>query len=153
MEYQYVVKVENGNVKLYKSNGSYIRPICSGAVSAIVAGNEVHCTMANGRVRIYNVNGSYLREILSCVPWPSCDRHAGIASAAKHLLPVALATIPKLAGCDQICHTPRNILSDRHAPTAFRDMFHLRITSSRNKNISSRIMLNKRLAIPQSNTL
>ena len=60
---QYVVKVENGNVKLYKSNGSYQCQICSGAVSAVVSGDEVHCTMSNGRVKIYGVNGSYKREI------------------------------------------------------------------------------------------
>ena len=60
---QYVVKVEGGNVKLYKSNGSYQRQICTGAVSAVVAGDEVHVTVANGHVKIYGVNGSYKRQI------------------------------------------------------------------------------------------
>lgn len=59
----YVVKVENGNVKLYKSNGSYQRTICSGAQSAVVSGDEVHVTMKDGKVKIYGVNGSYKRTI------------------------------------------------------------------------------------------
>jgi hypothetical protein len=59
----YVLKIEGGNAKLYKSNGSYVRQICSGVQSGVVSGDEVHLTMQDGKVKIYGVNGSYKRTI------------------------------------------------------------------------------------------
>lgn len=59
----YVLKVENGNAKLYKSNGSFVRTICSDAQSGVVSSDEVHVTMKNGKVKIYGVNGSFKRTI------------------------------------------------------------------------------------------
>jgi len=59
----FVVKIENGRVKLYKSNGVYVREICSNASSAVVSGDEVHVTMKDGKVKIYGVNGVYKRTI------------------------------------------------------------------------------------------
>lgn len=59
----YVLKVENGNAKLYKSNGSFVRSICSEAQSGVVSGDEVHVTTKDGRVKIYGVNGSFKRTV------------------------------------------------------------------------------------------
>ena len=63
MSDNYVVKIENANVKLYKSNGAYQRHICDKAKSAVVSGDEVHVTTVDGKVKIYGVNGSYKRMI------------------------------------------------------------------------------------------
>ena len=60
----YVIKIDGGHAKLYKSNGSYQRTIGdSGAKNAVISGDEVHVTMNNGKVKIYGVNGSYKRTI------------------------------------------------------------------------------------------
>jgi hypothetical protein len=59
----YVLKVESANTKLYKSNGSLVRTIGSGAQSGVVSGDEVHVTMKDGKVKIYGVNGSFKRTI------------------------------------------------------------------------------------------
>jgi hypothetical protein len=61
----YVCTVEGGNAKIYNSsNGSHIRTVCSGAISGVVSGDEVHVTMSNGQVRIYNLStGSHIRTI------------------------------------------------------------------------------------------
>lgn len=59
----YVIKIENGNAKLYKSNGNYIRTMCSGAKSGLVSGDEVQVTMLDGKVKIYAMNGNYKRTI------------------------------------------------------------------------------------------
>lgn len=60
----YVIKVENGNAKLYKSNGAFVRSLCSGAQSGVVSGDEAHVTMKDGKVKIYGVkNGDFKRTI------------------------------------------------------------------------------------------
>ena len=61
----YVAKAEKNRVKIYKSNGSYVRTIMPGGEvqSAVINGDEVHITLKNGRVKIYGVNGSYKRTI------------------------------------------------------------------------------------------
>jgi len=59
----YVVKIVGGNAKLYKSNGTFIRTVCSGAQSGVVSGDEVHVTMKDGKVKIYGVNGGFKRTI------------------------------------------------------------------------------------------
>jgi len=61
----YVAKVEGNKVKIYKSNGSYVRTIYPGGnvKLAVVSGEEVHITMQNGKIKIYGVNGSYKRTI------------------------------------------------------------------------------------------
>ena len=59
----YVAKMTGGSVHIYKSNGSYVRSLVSGATAAVVQGDEVHVTMPDGRVRIYGVNGVLKRSI------------------------------------------------------------------------------------------
>ena len=59
----YVVKLNRGAVQLFRSNGAYVRTVCSGAASAVVQGHEVHVTLPTGQVRIYGVDGSYKRTI------------------------------------------------------------------------------------------
>jgi hypothetical protein len=60
----YVCKVENGEAKVYKSNGSHYRTLCRDAISGVVSGDEVHVTMSDGKVRIYNLStGSHIRTI------------------------------------------------------------------------------------------
>jgi hypothetical protein len=58
-----IAKIQN-NGQVYISNGSHIRTVCSGAISGVVSGDEVHVTMSNGQVRIYNLStGSHIRTI------------------------------------------------------------------------------------------
>ncbi len=59
----HVVKVINGRVLLYKSNGVLQRTLTSGATSAVVQSDEVHVSMRDGRVRIYRFNGTLIRII------------------------------------------------------------------------------------------
>lgn len=59
----HVVKVINGRVLLYQSNGVLLRTLTSGATSAVVQFDEVHVTMPDGRVRIYCLNGVLIRII------------------------------------------------------------------------------------------
>ncbi|MEI6052906.1 MAG: IceA2 protein [Opitutaceae bacterium] len=59
----HVVKVTNGRVLLYQSNGVLQRTITSGAASAVVQSDEVHVTMPDGRVRLYRLNGVLIRTI------------------------------------------------------------------------------------------
>ncbi len=58
-----VIKVSAGQVRLHHSNGTFIRPIASGAKSAVLQGEEVHVAMPDGRVRIYALSGTYKRTI------------------------------------------------------------------------------------------
>jgi hypothetical protein len=59
MAEQLIAKVVDGKVSLVTSNGSVrSAQICVGAVSAVVSGDEVHCTMKNGKVQIHSFNGS-----------------------------------------------------------------------------------------------
>jgi hypothetical protein len=59
----YVIKVSAGQVRLHHSNGTFIRPIATGAKSAVLQGEEVHVVMPDGRVRIYASSGTYKRTI------------------------------------------------------------------------------------------
>ena len=59
----YALKVAGGQVRLYKTNGTFARPIVSGAKSAVLQGDEVHATMQDGKVRIHSVSGTYKRTI------------------------------------------------------------------------------------------
>ena len=58
-----VVKIVNGDVRLYAASGNYLRTLCSGGVSAVVQGDQVHVTRADGTVRVYTTSGHYLRTI------------------------------------------------------------------------------------------
>ena len=59
------VKVENGNVKAYGANGSFLRTIgTGGAVSAVANGDVISVTKSNGRIELYDANtGSFKRSI------------------------------------------------------------------------------------------
>jgi len=59
----YSVKVENGYVKLFKSNDNFDRHICGNAVGAEVKGNEVHVTMKDNKVKVYSVKGFYKKTL------------------------------------------------------------------------------------------
>jgi hypothetical protein len=50
-------------VRLYAASGNYLRTLCSGGVSAVVQGDQVHVTRADGTVRVYTTSGHYLRTI------------------------------------------------------------------------------------------
>ncbi len=63
MEGAYSVKVENGYVKLFKSNGDFKRHICSNAVGAELKGNEVHVTTKDNKVKVFNVKGFYKKTL------------------------------------------------------------------------------------------
>ena len=63
MAKQYVVKVENGNVKIFKQNGDFIRHLCGNAKSAELKGDEVYVTTKGNNVKIYSVNGFYKKTI------------------------------------------------------------------------------------------
>jgi len=63
-----VVKVENGQVKVFNSSGSGLYSWgvgggSSAAVSAIIAGDEIHVTRADGKVVICTHSGSQKRII------------------------------------------------------------------------------------------
>jgi hypothetical protein len=58
-----VVKIVNGDVRLYAASGNYLRTLCSGGVAAVVQGDQVHVTGADGTVRVYRTSGHYLRTI------------------------------------------------------------------------------------------
>jgi hypothetical protein len=57
------VKVVQGRVTLHRTTGVYLRTVCSGAVSALVQGDEVHVANPDGKVRIFGVNGTYRRTL------------------------------------------------------------------------------------------
>ena len=59
----YAIKVTGGQVRLYKTNGTFVRPIISGAKSAVIQGDEVHVTMPDGKVRIHALSGTYKRTL------------------------------------------------------------------------------------------
>ena len=59
----FALKVTGGQVRLHKTNGTFVRPIVSGAKSAVLQGEEVHATMPDGKVRIHSVSGTYKRSI------------------------------------------------------------------------------------------
>jgi hypothetical protein len=59
----HVIKLSRGAVQLFRSDGHYVRTVCSGAASAVVQGREVHVTLPPGRVRIFGVDGTYKRTI------------------------------------------------------------------------------------------
>jgi hypothetical protein len=63
MAKQYVVKVENGNVKVFKQNGDFIRRLCGNAKSAELKDDEVHVTTKENKVKVYSVNGFYKKTI------------------------------------------------------------------------------------------
>lgn len=55
-------KVENGIVRLYRSNGEPERVICSGAIAAEVKGEEILVTMQGGKRKIYSVRGFFKKN-------------------------------------------------------------------------------------------
>ena len=57
------LKVSGGQVRLYKTNGTFVRPIVSGAKTAVLQGDEVHATMPDGKVRIHALSGTYKRTL------------------------------------------------------------------------------------------
>ena len=59
----YIIKVSAGQVRLHNSNGTFIRPIVTGAKSAVLQGEEIHVVMPDGRVRIHALSGTYKRTI------------------------------------------------------------------------------------------
>ena len=59
----YALKVAGGQVRLYKTNGTFVRPIVSGAKAAVLQGDEIHATMPDGKVRIHALSGIYKRTI------------------------------------------------------------------------------------------
>lgn len=61
--FNHVIKINRGAVQLFRSDGHYVRTVCTGATSAVVQGQEVHVTLPDGRVRIHGVDGSYRRTI------------------------------------------------------------------------------------------
>lgn len=59
-----VVKVVNGSVQCYDANGSYVRTLTSGAISAVANGDIVSVTKSNGTVELYDANtGNYKRTL------------------------------------------------------------------------------------------
>lgn len=59
----FALKVTGGHERLYKINGTFVRPIVSGAKAAVLQGDEVHATMPDGKVRIHSVSGTYKRTV------------------------------------------------------------------------------------------
>ena len=59
----YVIKVEHGYARLYKPDGSFVRHVCSNAVSAEIRGNEIHVTVTGNKIRIFSVKGFYVKTI------------------------------------------------------------------------------------------
>jgi hypothetical protein len=59
----YTVKIENGSAVIQKVGGGFPRLICSGAVSGVMAGDEVVVTMKDGKVKVYTLNGAYKRTL------------------------------------------------------------------------------------------
>ena len=59
----YALKVAGGQVRLYTPTGTFVRPIVTGAKSAVLQGDEVHATMPDGKVRIHALSGTYKRTI------------------------------------------------------------------------------------------
>jgi hypothetical protein len=59
----YLVKVENGNLTIQKVPGGFARQICSGAVSGVIVGEEVHAKMKDGKVKVYTFNGAFKRNL------------------------------------------------------------------------------------------
>ena len=63
-----IVKVENGQVKVFTSSGSGLHSFgvgggSSAAVSAIISGDEIHVTRADGKVVVTTHSGSQKRII------------------------------------------------------------------------------------------
>jgi len=63
-----IIKVENGQVKVFNSSGSGLHSFSVGggssaAVSAIIAGDEVQVTRADGKVVVTTLYGSQKRII------------------------------------------------------------------------------------------
>ena len=58
----HTVKVENGVVRLFRSNGEFERVICAGAIGAEVSGEEVIVHMQGGKKKIYSVRGFFKRN-------------------------------------------------------------------------------------------
>ena len=63
-----IVKVENGQVKVFNSSGSGLHSFGTGtgsqqAVSAIIQGDEIHVTRADGRIVVCHHYGSQKRII------------------------------------------------------------------------------------------
>lgn len=63
-----VVKVENGQVKVFTSSGSGLYSFgvgggSSAAVSAIIVGDEIHVTRVDGKIVVTNHSGSQKRII------------------------------------------------------------------------------------------
>lgn len=59
----YVVKIENEYARLYKADGTFVRHVCAGAVSAEIFGNEIHVTVNGNKIRIFSVKGFYIKTI------------------------------------------------------------------------------------------
>ena len=59
----YVVKIEKGYARLYKTDGSFVRHVCAGAISAEIYGNEIHVTINGNKTRIFSVKGFYIITI------------------------------------------------------------------------------------------
>jgi hypothetical protein len=58
-----IVKIVNGDVRLYAASGNYLRTLCPGGVSAVIQGDQVHVTRADGSVRIFTTAGTYVRTV------------------------------------------------------------------------------------------
>ena len=59
----FTVRVEDGTVKLYASNGVYQRTICSKAVQAEVRGDEVYVRTMDNKQKVYSVKGFYKKTL------------------------------------------------------------------------------------------
>jgi hypothetical protein len=55
----YIVKIENGVVRLYRRDGVFERVICSGATEAKIKEEEVIVSMQGGKTKIYSVRGFF----------------------------------------------------------------------------------------------
>jgi hypothetical protein len=59
MAEQYIVKIENSVVRLYRKDGVFERVICSGAQDAKLKEDEIIVFMQGGKKKIYSVRGFF----------------------------------------------------------------------------------------------
>jgi hypothetical protein len=59
MAEQYVVKIENSVVRLYRKDGVFERVICTGATDAEISEEEVIVFMQGGKKKVYSVRGFF----------------------------------------------------------------------------------------------
>jgi len=58
----HMVKVADGIVKVYRTNGECERVICAGAVSAELKEDEIIVAMQGGKKKIYSIRGFFKRN-------------------------------------------------------------------------------------------